>query len=671
MASATTQTWNLGNHSGLNQRGFMLEDRSAVLEADNLGFLTDAFVSMRNAFTTEDLTDAGFTGEIQWLGRHVTNNGDEEIWAAANNAGTVACARRASGIWTPVTLIDSPVSGSLTQMHSVTFNGKLYLAYDSSVNRLHLWDGTAVRRVGLLVSGVGSVANTGVGAYVATLRRYRFSQRIKNGSDIQAESELSAAVSFTPSGAGSAARITKPTTVDSATHWVTYGLIGSAGDVYDLYEEIQETAIGTTTWDDSTNPSAYDGDAPPVLTSNIPPPSAKYLATDGNRVVMAGAWEASGGAGETFPAQNRVWFTRTLGATDVGDEEAVPNQLWLNIGDAGPVTALGNTYTDIYVFKLGSTHKLVPTQDADGPFSRVLISDNFGAVGQRCVTNGETEDGYSAIFFADDHAVYRLAYGAVVPYSEPVGRDMRAQPITADGSLLAYDPYRRVLMIQVSNSTTGVIGSYSAFTTDAVKKKWSGFSLAGQTSGWTLGSSMLGTSAILAGGSASIRAAVVAQASDGTLRLYVGGQNDSDDPQLRAWGRRNVLDGTIPFTTKVRARKTFGPGKVASNTDYPILYYRNPQGDVGGSLICTVNMIRNYDVETMSSESFTMESTQDDNGISVKSRKLESCAFGEAEVLDLIVSMTFTAGTPGVAYDSVVSPTVDAIVVPYKEQERR
>lgn len=663
MTAPAIKTWALGPTSGLSQRGFALDGEGSILEADNLNFLTDAFCSMRNAFTDEDLTGSGLTGEILWLGRHVTNDGDEEIWGASNNSGTVACARKAGGVWSSVTLIDTPVAGNLSEMSSITFNGKLYLAYKSAENRLHLWDGTQVRRVGLIASGVGSVANTGVGAYAATARYYRFSQRIKVGSDIQAESELSAAVSFTPSGAGSAARITKPTTVDSATHWVVYGLIGSSGDTYDLYEEIAEVAIGTSTYDDSTAPASYDGDAPPVLDSNIPPPSAKYLATDGSRVILAGAWETSSSAGQTAPASNRVWFTRTLGATDVGDDEAIPDGLWLNIGDAGPVTGLGRTYTDVYVFKLGSVHKLIPTQDPEGPFSRVLISENYGAVGQRCIANGETEDGFSALYFADDHAVYRLAYGAVVPYSEPVGRDMRSQPITADGSLLAYDPFRRVLLIQISNAATGVIGSYSAFITDAVKKRWSGFSLGGMTSGWQLGSSMLGTSTILAGGSATIRAAVVAQASDGTLRLFVGGQNDSEDGVLRAWGKRNALDGDVAFTTKVRARKTFGPGKKVTIWN-PVLYYRNPQGDTSGTLSCTVSYVRNYSEET-NPQTFTLDTTQDDNGITVKEKVLESVGAGDVSVLDVVISMTYS----GTAFDSVVTPTIDALVVPYKVQE--
>lgn len=663
MASPQVETWNLGTNSGLSQRGFSLDAEAAVLEADNLGYLTDAFVSMRNSFTDEDLTSSGFTGEIQWIGRHVTDAGVEELWAAAYNAGTVACARRVAGTWSAVTLTDTPNPAKLTQMHSVTFNGKLYLAYDSAVNRLHLWDGTSVRRVGLIVSGVGSAANQGAGAYAATARQYRFSQRLKVGSDIIAESELSAAISFTPSGAGASVRITQPTVVDSATHWVVYGLISSAGDVYDLYEELAETIYGST-YDDSTAPASYDGDAPPVLASNIPPPSVKCLVTDSSRLIMGGAWESSGTAGQTTPADNRVWFTRALAATDVGDDENVPNGLWLNVGDAGPVTALATMYTDSYVFKAGSVHKLIPTQDPDGPFSRVVVSENFGAVGQRVIANGETDQGFSAIYFADDHAVYQLAYGAVRPFSEPVGRDMRAQQITADASVLAYDPYRRVLLMQISNTATGIIGSYSAFTSDAVKQRWTGFSLGGATGGWTLGGSSLSSGTILAGINATIRGAVVANASDGTSqKLYACGKNNAGASLLRSWGNRCGLDGSVAFTAKARARRTFGPGKKAT-VWAPTVYYRNPQGDTAGTLSCSVSFISNYNAETRT-ETFTMDTTQDDNGISVQEKTLESLACSDVSVLDAVVSMTYS----GTAFTSVVTPTVDAIIVPYKVQE--
>jgi len=660
MASAT-EMWVLGPNSGLSQRGFALDSESRVLEADNLSFMVDAFVSARNGFTDESLEDSGLTGEILWLGRHVTNTGDEELWAAANNAGTAAFARKAAGVWAPVSFPDTPVAASLSQMHSVTFNGKLFLAYDSSVNRLHVWDGSSVRRVGLIRSGTGSVANTGSGSYAATARRYRFSQRIKDGSDIVAESELSAAISFTPSGSGSAARVTGPTAVDSATHWVLYGLISSAGDVYDLYEELAETALGST-YDDSTAPASYDGDAPPVLNSNIPPPSAKYLATDGSRLILGGAWETSSTAGQTVPKGSRVWFTRPLAATDVGDDESVPLTLWIDIGDAGPVTGLGTLYTEVYAFKNGSVHKLVPTQDPDAPFSRVLVSENFGAVGQRVIANGETPDGFSALYFADDHAAYRLAYGAVAPVSEPVGRDMRSQPITAEGSVLAYDPYRRVLLVQITNTGTDVLGSYSAFLTDTVKQRWSGMSLGGATSGWTLGTSALGSTTVLAGSNATIRASVVALSTANALQLFVGGKDDGGAASLRSWGTSNGLDGDIQFSAKVRARRIFGPGKRAT-VWAPTLYYRNPQGDTAGTLTCTVSFVRNYS-ETRS-QSFTMTATQDDNGISVAEQKLESLACADVSVLDCTIELTYS----GTAFDSVVTPTVDAIVVPLKIQE--
>jgi hypothetical protein len=657
--------WTLGPHGGLSQRGFTLGGDTAVLESDNHNFLVESFLSMRNAFAEEDLTNSGLTGEIQWLGRHVTNDGSEELWAAANNAGTVACARRSGGAWGAVTLIDTPVVGNLTEMHSVTFNGKLFLAYNSAVNRLHVWDGASLRRAGLSKPSAPTVANTGAGAYAATARRYRVAMRIKSGSTVEAQSELSEAVEFTPSGAGTAARVTKPTTVDSATHWVVYGLISTSGDTYDLYEELSEIAVATATYDDSTNPVDYDGDAPPELGTNIPPPSAKFLATDGNRLILSGAWETSADADQTQPKSNRVWFSRPLNATSLGDDEVVPDELWMDIGDAGPTTGLATMYTEVYAFKLGSTHKLVPTQDEDAPFSRVLISENFGAVGQRCIANGETEDGFGAIFFADDHAVYRLAYGAVAPYSEPVGRDMRAQPLTADGSLAAYDPYRRVLLTQISNSATAVIGNYSAFNADVVKKRWSGFSLGGMTSGWTIGTSLFGTDTILAGGNATNRASVVSIASDGTLRLFVGGADDDGNSALRAWGRRNVVDGDIPFTARVRARRTFGPGKTAT-VGNPIVYYRNPQGSTSGTLTCSVSLVRDYNVETIT-QSFDMESTQDDNGITVKEQKLESLQLGDVSVLDLVVSLTYA----GTSYDSVTTPTIDVIHVPVKVGPRR
>jgi hypothetical protein len=54
----------------------------------------------------------------------------------------------------------------------------------------------------------------------------------------------------------------------------------------------------------------------------------------------------------------------------------------------------------------------------------------------------------------------------------------------------------------------------------------------------------------------------------------------------------------------------------------------------------------------------------------VKELKLESLACADVSVLDAVISMVWTPTVPGTAYDSVVTPTVDALVVPFKLQER-
>ena len=106
-------------------------------------------LEMRQGMVDEDLTGTGFTGPVLWMGRFVTNRGVEETWAAANNGGVAALARKVNNVWSPVAFSDVPNAANLLYMQGVGMNGKFFLAYDSNVNRLHVWDGTSVRRVGL------------------------------------------------------------------------------------------------------------------------------------------------------------------------------------------------------------------------------------------------------------------------------------------------------------------------------------------------------------------------------------------------------------------------------------------------------------------------------------------------------------------------------------------
>ena len=111
---------------------------------------------------------------------------------------------------------DDAISTESYKIVGAPLNGKRFFAYDSAVDRLHVWDpglsSPRVRRAGLQgVSTAPTVANTGASTYAAVLRYYRVRFLQITNSRIVRRSEPSSSVSFTPSGAGTHARVTRPT----------------------------------------------------------------------------------------------------------------------------------------------------------------------------------------------------------------------------------------------------------------------------------------------------------------------------------------------------------------------------------------------------------------------------------------------------------------------------
>ena len=134
----------LTNPGGLDQRSRV--PVNLIVEAENLGLAHDGWLVMRPGAATESVTGSGFTGPIQWLGRHVPASGTPELWGASENAGAVAAlARRSGGAWASVTFSDTVTVADLRYLHGATLNGKYFLAYNSDQNRLHVWDGTSLR----------------------------------------------------------------------------------------------------------------------------------------------------------------------------------------------------------------------------------------------------------------------------------------------------------------------------------------------------------------------------------------------------------------------------------------------------------------------------------------------------------------------------------------------
>lgn len=387
---------------------------------------------------------SGPSGEISYAAVYRPNNAAAQLWAFAGGTTMTAHSFTSAGGWVSRTLTDVTV-GTTPYPIAVTFNDKLFVAFDNDVNRLHCWDGSAFRRVGILKPSAPTVADTGAGAYAATARRYRVSFRIMSGSTIVAESELSEAVSFTPSGGGTAARVTKPTTVDSATHWVVWGLIGTSGDTYALYENISgNIAVGTTTYDDSVNPASYDGAFPTQLGMHIPPTAAKFLITDGSRLLMAGSWKSSANPGETVPKVDRVWFTRPVGASDNGDDETIPNTTdqknWIDVGekDGDPIVGLAGPIDGVvYVLKIRSVYRLVPTGIDTTPYRQERVcgigaSQSATIVNHRCAVVSENVFGQPELYFITKVGAYRISPGSGEEY---VGNDI-ADPTTREGPVL-------------------------------------------------------------------------------------------------------------------------------------------------------------------------------------------------------------------------------------------
>jgi hypothetical protein len=288
--------------------------------------------------------------------------------------------------WTSHALADA--AGVPSCPCALTFNNKLFIAYNSSVNRLHVYDGTSIRRVGLATgSSVPVPSNTGSGSYAAIGRYYRLQFLIKSGTDVVAMSELSAAVPFVPSGTGSGVLVGySPAPAEAAvTHWRLYGVHANLGDVYDLYEQVgSDTVIGASITD-TTDPSAYAGAQPPAQGTNIPWPSVKYLATDGNRLLGAGVWETTAAAGETTPKKSRVYFSRVLGASDLGDDESIPDTVdmrrWIDVGfdDGDEIRGISQPVDGIvFVFKSHHIYALTPTGIDTLPYKAELVSAQIG-----------------------------------------------------------------------------------------------------------------------------------------------------------------------------------------------------------------------------------------------------------------------------------------------------
>jgi hypothetical protein len=409
-------------------------------EALNIDWKDTAFARKRGGATTLSTTGGtAFNGAIDFLYRHVPGADETaaELWAVDNVGGTPTKRLTGGTTWADVTF-DDAIATDEQKMVGASLNGKLFLAFDSTQDRLHVYDpnlsSPRVRRVGLATPSAPTRADTGAGAYGEGARYYRIRWLQMSGSTIIRRSEPSASAAvFTPSGTGTHVRVTQATPPgEGETHWevevssdgsVWYLLAGRGAGVAGTNLEI---AIATTTYDDNQLLASYvNGAVPAVAGMHSLFPSVKFLMSDGNRLLGGGAWEPTGA--NSSGKNSRIWHTPVLGSADTGDDERIENTTtrkgWtdLNENDGGGFTGCGGPLSGIPVwFKYRQVWKLQPTGDATEPYIPRKMRDDIGCVNHKTIAMGQDHRGRAALYFLSHRGPYRVTQDGDIEY---LGRD--------------------------------------------------------------------------------------------------------------------------------------------------------------------------------------------------------------------------------------------------------
>ena len=394
-----------------------------VVDAVNVDWYRTRGARKRNGSSNVSMTGSGSAGNtISFLGRHVpsTSEADAELWSADDGTPCVLQRLDNSTTWTTPSTTDLP-SATFWEMTGASCAGLFFLSYNSGTNRLHCYDSASstVRRTGIAPgSNAPTAANTGAGAYAATLRYYRV-RWVLTSAYGQVWSEPTPSVSFTPSGAGSAARITRPST--PASEGITAWFAEASADNTTFYIISSPTAVATTTVDDTNAVDSYSSGVftASQLTGTFRlQKSYRFIAADQNRLIGFGSWTS------TDP-QNAVEWSAVIGSLDVGDVERVDTngsyRLFLDENDSGVPTGLaGPVWGNFYAFKSRQFWELAPTGESSSPYRARAISKEIGCVQGRANCRGEDRLGNPCLYFVSHRGVYQYGPSGLVYVSRGI-----------------------------------------------------------------------------------------------------------------------------------------------------------------------------------------------------------------------------------------------------------
>lgn len=388
------------------------------LEAFNIDWYKASLGRKRGGATTLSLATSGtaFASGTAALGRFVPafDQTAAEFWAIDF---ALNFHRLAGGVtWADPTVLDA-CSATPQEVNYLPFNGKLYISYKSAHNRLHVWDGTSLRRAGLdLPPTPTTAAPSGTG--VTDTRRYRVAWTKQVSGVTTYRSNLSVATGSVVL-ANQTVVVTRGTAPgEGETHWELYA--ASTTSTFGDYRLIKTTAIATTTATDDVTP--LPATVAPAEGENTPPPSCKFMVADDSRVIMAGAYEASTNAENAMaPSVRRVWWTSPLGS-GTGDDERVSNTGTINsyadleeaiTGISQPMQVISAAATSLergsfYVFSYDSQWKFIATGVAASPYLKFRITGGGGCIHHKSIVTAIDANGNPAVYWWSQTGPFRI-----------------------------------------------------------------------------------------------------------------------------------------------------------------------------------------------------------------------------------------------------------------------
>ena len=468
--------------------------------AQNVEFFYSMMGERRNGCDPLTLTGSGILNESvavhvsQWYPLNDVLN-PEFIAAGAIPGTSIVLSKRTAGVWSDITQNDA-IDFSNNDIYNITtqtINGLNFIAYHSAVDRLHLWDGTTLRRAGIAQPGPPTAANEGGGAFTGT-RYYRVRFTNVSGSIVLERSEPSTTLTFTPSGAGAGATITEPATIAGET-FTNWELEASTDNV--LFYRINSQAFSSTTYTDTTvfaTGYASQGPLSEAIGSYLTIGSVKYLAVDGDRLVFAGHWTDATRA-------SQIGWTPVTTDPGVGNSERFPivttggtpivSDLNLDNYNGGPITGIAATVFGVwYAFKYDHIYMMQRTNDPTGAYSVITLSQSQGAL-QGSLVKGQDENGAACLYYLDpQYGPSRVTTGGIEIIAGERGTWGRVnlQPSTGVVARGCFYPYKQQikywLALDGSNSPSAgltlqisSIQQVSGITSGAggVARGWSSF----------------------------------------------------------------------------------------------------------------------------------------------------------------------------------------------------